>query len=124
MLDRVERRFAIKPRRLVGNTAYGTAPMLGWMVDEKQIAPHVPVWDKVRRDGTFEREEFAWDAQTNEYRCPAGHPMRSDWRAYTNPRTHVTKADTVIYRSSQYNCVCPPISSFLCDLQKFIQRRR
>ena len=74
------------------------------MVDEKQIAPHVPVWDKVRRDGTFEREAFVWNARNNEYRCAAGHPMRSDWRPYTNPRTHITKADTVIYRSSQHNC--------------------
>lgn len=104
MIERVEQRFAIKPQRLVGDTAYGTAPMLGWMVNEKQIAPHVPVWDKVRRDGTFEREEFVWDARSNEYRCPAGHPMRSEWRAFANPRTHITKADTVIYRSSQHSC--------------------
>jgi hypothetical protein len=52
MIDRVEQRFAMKPRRLVGDTAYGTASMLGWMVNEKQIAPHVPVWEKTRRDGT------------------------------------------------------------------------
>ena len=25
---------------------YGTAPMLAWMVEEKDIEPHVPVWDK------------------------------------------------------------------------------
>jgi len=104
MIDRVEQRFAMKPRRLVGDTAYGTASMLGWMVNEKQIAPHVPVWEKPRRDGTFRREEFRWDEQRNEYQCPAGHAMRSDWRAYANPRTHITKADTIIYRSSQPNC--------------------
>jgi Transposase DDE domain len=46
MIDRVEQRFAMKPRRLVGDTAYGTASMLGWMVNEKQIAPHVPVWER------------------------------------------------------------------------------
>ena len=40
MIDRVEQRFAMKPRRLVGDTAYGTASMLGWMVNEKQIAPY------------------------------------------------------------------------------------
>ena len=32
MIDRVEQRFDLKPDRLVGDTAYGTAPMLGWMV--------------------------------------------------------------------------------------------
>ena len=119
MIERVERRFAIRPQRLVGDTAYGTAPLLGWMVDEKQIAPHVPVWDKIRRDGTFEREEFVWDAPNNEYRCPSGHPMRSDWRAYTNPRTHVTKADTVIYRSSQHNCTGCSMKEQCCPNMPF-----
>ncbi|KVL32074.1 IS1182 family transposase [Burkholderia sp. MSMB1835] len=105
MIDRVEQRFALKPRRLAGDTAYGTARMLAWMVGEKEIAPHVPIWDKTRRnDGTFERDDFQWDEHHNEYRCPAGHAMRSDWRAYAIPRTHITKAETVIYRSSQHNC--------------------
>ena len=32
----------------------GTAEFLGWMVNEKGIEPHVPVWDKGQRsDGTF-----------------------------------------------------------------------
>ena len=74
MINRVEERFALKPRRLAGDTAYGTASMLGWMVEEKEIAPHVPVWDKTRRDdGTFQRGSFHWDEQANEYRCSAGH---------------------------------------------------
>jgi hypothetical protein len=56
MIDRVERRFALKPERLIGDTAYGTAEMLAWMVDEKDIEPHVPVWDRGERDdGTFSR---------------------------------------------------------------------
>src|SRR4029453_3471081 len=42
MVNRVERRFGMKPDRLVGDTAYGTADMLGWMVQDKGIAPHVP----------------------------------------------------------------------------------
>lgn len=49
IVDRVEGRFDLKPQRLIGDTAYGTAEMLGWMVDEKGIAPHTPVWDKTER---------------------------------------------------------------------------
>ena len=30
-----------------------------------------------------------------------GHVLRSQWRAFTHRRTHVSKADTIIYRSSQ-----------------------
>lgn len=56
MIDRVENRFGMRPKRLIGDTAYGTAEMLAWMVDEKQIEPHVPVWDKRRARG---RDLFA-----------------------------------------------------------------
>ena len=46
MIERVETRFDLKPQRLIGDTNYGTAEILGWMVDEKQIEPHVSVWSK------------------------------------------------------------------------------
>jgi hypothetical protein len=40
MIERVEQRFGLKVDRLVGDTAYGTAPMLGWMVKDQGIAPN------------------------------------------------------------------------------------
>jgi transposase len=105
MVDRVEQRFDLKPNRLVGDTAYGTAPMLGWLVEEKRIAPHVPVWDRTgRKDDTISSQDFAWNEQANEYRCPQGHALRNDRRQFTNPRERVTKDDTVIYRSSRQDC--------------------
>ena len=105
MVNRVEDRFDMKPERLVGDTAYGTAPMLDWMVNDKGIAPHVPVWDKTERDdGTLSRSDFQWNAKANEYRCPEGHALRSNWRPLKNPRSYITKADTIIYRSSQPDC--------------------
>jgi hypothetical protein len=42
MLDRVEACFAIKAQRLIADTAYGTSALLGWLVEEKAIALHVP----------------------------------------------------------------------------------
>lgn len=105
MVDRAERCFHLKPRRLVGDTTYGTAPMLAWMVQEKAIEPHVPVWEKSeRKDDTFANSAFQWDEQANEYRCPAGKALRSQWRPFKNARTHITKADTIIYRPSQLDC--------------------
>lgn len=57
MIERTEERFGLK--RLVGDTAYGAAPMLNWLVEEKGIAPHIPVFDKSKRDdGTFSRNDF------------------------------------------------------------------
>jgi hypothetical protein len=36
--------------------------MLGWLVNERAIEPHIPVFDKLARaDGTFSREDFACD---------------------------------------------------------------
>ena len=39
MVDRVEERFELTPERLIGDTAYGTASMLAWMVEDKGIEP-------------------------------------------------------------------------------------
>src|SRR6266498_5498949 len=73
MIERVEERFDLKPERLIGDMAYGAAPMLGWLVDEKQIAPHIPVWDRSEpKDGTFGRSDFTFDTENNRYTCPAG----------------------------------------------------
>ncbi len=120
MVDRVEERFNLKPERLIADTAYGTAPMLGWMVEEKAIEPHIPVWDKTeRKDGCFQRDDFAWDESANEYRCPAGKLLRSEWRSFNQQRTHITKADTVIYRSSQRDCAQCPMKQQCCPNTTF-----
>ena len=68
MIDRVEARFDLKPRRLIGDMAYGTAPMLAWMIDDKGIDPYVPVWDKTQRtDDTFSSSDFEWNQEADEY---------------------------------------------------------
>lgn len=115
MVDRVEANFNIIPQRLIGDTAYGTAPMLAWMVDEKAIEPHIPVWDRTeRKDGTFSRRDFRWDQEANEYRCPTDKALRCDRRPFNNPRSRITKAETVIYRASQRDCVSCPEKARCC----------
>ena len=132
MMERVEDKFDLKPERLVGDTNYGTAAMLGWLVDEKQIEPHVPVWDKSeRQDGTLSRRDFEWIEQANEYRCPEGKALRCDWRAFKNPRTRITKADTIVYRSSAHDCVrclrkdrCSPNMPFRKITRSILEKAR
>ena len=42
------------------------------MVNDKKIAPHIPVIDKSKReDGTFSREDFTFYKEGNVYICPA-----------------------------------------------------
>ena len=120
MVERVEERFGLKPKRLIADTAYGTAAMLSWMVDHKQIEPHVPVWERYERtDGLLSSDAFQWDEQRDEYRCPQGHALRSEWRTFTKPRTHITKADTIIYRSRQSDCATCPLKSRCCPSTAF-----
>ena len=115
MVDRVEQRFELTPERLIGDTAYGTASMLAWMVEDKGIEPHVPVWERWQRnDDTLPSSEFQWNEQAEEYRCPQGHPLRTQWRAFKKPRTHVTKANTIIYRSSHSDCATCAMKERCC----------
>jgi hypothetical protein len=115
MLDRVEERFDMKPQRLIGDMAYGAADVLGWLVEQKQIAPHIPVWDKSQRtDGTLSASDFVWDEQANEYRCPAGHALRAFRRPFKNPRTGITQEKTIRYRASQFDCLSCEMKQQCC----------
>ena len=58
MLDRVGRRFHLRPQRLAGDTVYGAVRLLKWLVDRK-ITPHIPVWDKSTRDSEFHAKAAA-----------------------------------------------------------------
>ena len=98
MIERTEERFALKPKRLVGDTAYGAAPMLNWLVEEKGIAPHIPVFDKSKRDdGTFSRGDFRYDPASNVYHCPAGKTL-------TTTGTLVNDGTTLIYLARMRDC--------------------
>jgi transposase len=125
MIDRVEDRFAIKPTRLIGDMAYGAAELLDWMVNDKAIEPHVPVWDKTQRtDDSLSSSDFQWDENRNEYHCPQGHLLRSDWRPFKNARTHITTVNTIIYRSRQSDCAKCPMKSRCCPLTPIRKIRR
>jgi hypothetical protein len=39
MIERTEQRFAIKPERLAGDTAYGSGANLDWLVNQAKITP-------------------------------------------------------------------------------------
>lgn len=107
MIDRVEEKFDLKPERLVGDTNYGSASMLGWLVDEKGIEPHVPVFQKPERtDGTFGRSDFTYDAENNRYICPAGKYLKTAWRS--------KKKNPYRYRSSLLDCQACPLKSKCC----------
>jgi hypothetical protein len=108
MLERTEERFGLKPQRLAADSAYGSAPMLNWLVEEKRITPHIPVIDKSKReDGTFSREDFRYDEATDTYVCPSGKTL-------TTRGTLVNDGITLLYRGSTRDCVPCPLKAQCC----------
>ena len=106
MIDRVEENLDIKPKRLIADTAYGSAAMLDWVVEQKRIEPHIPVLDKSQgTPGTFRTSDFIWDANADCYRCPGGQQLQARRRNFKDARgATVTKAKTIIYSASQHDC--------------------
>ena len=108
MIERSINRFDLYPSRLLGDSAYGSAEMLGWLADEHGIAPHVTVFDKsARNDGTFSREEFTYDHQRNIYSCPGSKPL-------TATGTLVNDGATILYRASKHDCQACALKSRCC----------
>ena len=98
MIERTGERFGLKPERLAADTAYGAAPMLNWLVEEKNIAPHIPVFDRSKRvDGTFSRSDFRYDRTSDVYHCPAGKTL-------TTTGTLVNGGTTLLYLARKHDC--------------------
>ena len=107
MIERIVDRFDLKPKRLAADTAYGTAANLAWLVNDKNIAPHIPVFDKSKRkDGTLSRSDFTWDGERDFYICPEGRHLK------TTGRVHDGR--TKLYRSRKTDCDPCPLKPRCC----------
>lgn len=97
MVERTEERFNIKPKWLAADTAYGSGPNLNWLVKDKDIAPHISVINKSKReDGSLSREDFTFDKERNVYTCPAGKLL------HTTGRIH--DGEAIFYRARTHDC--------------------
>jgi transposase len=100
MLDRTAERFGLTPQSLAADSAYGSAENLAWLVKQRGIAPHIPVFDKSNRtDGTFSRSDFVFDPEQDHYTCPEGKRLVQFRRTYATPRSGITKDGTRLYRA-------------------------
>lgn len=105
MIERTMDRLGLYPESLAGDTAYGTAEMLGWLVYEQGIEPHIPVVDKSRRrDGTFSREDFRYDAAEDRYTCPAGKELKQYRHAGRLAKARPPKDGLLRYRARKGDC--------------------
>ena len=105
MIERVHDDLGIWPRKLIADTGYGSAEMLAWLVHERGIEPHIPVFDKsARSDGTFSRSDFAYDTKQDLYTCPAGKLLKRRQRRHDD-RPDQKSADGIFrYRATKPDC--------------------
>jgi transposase len=105
MIERTQDRFDLWPARLAADSAYGSAENLAWLVHDRAIEPHIPVFDKSeRQDGTFSRSDFTYDHTADAYVCPAGKLLRQRQKSYNEPRRLVDADGMMRYRASKLDC--------------------
>ena len=115
MIKRVHDDFAIWPRKLIADTGYGSADMLNWLVQERGIEPHIPVFDKsTRTDGTFSRADFTYDADKDIYTCPAGKPLKRRQRRHDDRPDLISADGMVRYRATKTDCDACPLKPRCC----------
>ena len=115
MIERVESLHDIRPERLMGDTAYGAADNLHYLVSDKNIEPHIPVWDKrQRKDDTFSINDFIWCEEKDEYRCPRGKSLYPRQRALNKSKEGTTNDTTIRYRSKVADCRHCPLKQRCC----------
>ena len=119
MLDRVKDTFDLHPERIIADTAYGSGPMLGWLVDRK-IAPHIPVIDKAgRTDGTWSRADFEWDPENDQYVCLEGQSLKQFRRNYSDPNRGPDGKGVAKYRTLKLTCQACPSKAKCCPNADF-----
>lgn len=105
MIDRTQERFGIWPQRLAADTGYGDAANIAWLVHERGIEPHIPIFDHAgRRTGSFQRDEFRYDHQHDLYVCPGDKELFPRRRNFATLRGDVDQDGFIRYRASKYDC--------------------
>jgi hypothetical protein len=115
MIERIQDRFGLWPERLIADTAYGSGEMLGWLVEERGIEPHIPVIDKSKRtDGTFSREDFAYDHEADAYICPTGKELRQNRRKFQTIWHEPKDASFAKYGAIKAECTACELKGKCC----------
>ncbi|KQT61886.1 MULTISPECIES: transposase [unclassified Aureimonas] len=100
---------------LIADAGYGSAKRLDWLVHERGSEPHIPIFDRSRRqDETFSREDFAYDRHQDRYTSPAGKTLELYRRRFATLRNGINQNKTLRYRASQGDCRVCELKSRCC----------
>jgi len=98
MLDLLWRsvfRWRLRPAQVTGDTAYGTIANIA-AVERANIRAYVPLTGAGKARPYFSKEEFAYDAEEDLYRCPA--------REVLLPRTKNKARRLTVYKAKAGTC--------------------
>jgi Transposase DDE domain len=118
MLDRTQERFGLWPERLAADTGYGSAENLAWLVHEKGIEPHIPVFEKsARDDGIFSRSDFSFGHKRDACICPGGKELKRYRRSFATPRDAVGEDGMMRDRATSADCSACALEPRCCPTQ-------
>lgn len=77
---------------------------LAWLVHERGIEPHIPVFEKNHADGSFRRPDFAYDHVTYSKTCPGGKQLRRYWQEGRAAKAKPPVDNIYKYRARKSDC--------------------
>jgi hypothetical protein len=105
MVERVSRRFDLRPQRLAGDTVYGAVSCSSgwWIARSRRTFRCGTSW---RPDGTFSRADFVFDRQRNIYVCPGGAELTSTGNVDQGHIVYnrANKNDATLWRQASLEC--------------------
>lgn len=104
LLRRAMFRWKVRPRQVIGDTAYGTAENIREL-EESGIRAYVPLPDWDRRTPYFGASLFTYDAEHDVYRCPQGETLRKRKTKYTEEKV-VYGADAAVCNACPVKAAC------------------
>ena len=102
LLWRVCFRRKIWPHHVTGDAKYGTIENIV-AIEDASIRAYVPLTDFAHRTEFYGQDDFIFDPERDEYRCPQGHPLRR----YAVKRTE----GVVAYRGEAAICNACPVKT-------------
>jgi transposase len=102
LLWRVCFRRKIWPHQVTGDAKYGTTENIV-AVEDAGIRAYVPLTDFAHRSDFYGQDDFVFDRERDEYRCPQGHPLSR----YSTKRTE----GVVAYRGEAAVCNACPVKA-------------
>ncbi len=106
LLRRIRFRWKVRPKRAVGDTAYGTGENLQGLAAEG-IRAYVPLPDWGKASPFFSQRDFTYEPEQDVYRCPQGTVLRFRGNNY------VTQVR--IYQAPTKSCQACPIRAQCTD---------